>query len=203
MNINTKEFTPAATRAQLVMAQLEDTCTGAIATRQSPPPTIIINHRDNRGRFSIGCRPGPGRPRKVIPRQFVSPLSLYERVIEMDNSVVAWKSIINRLGPSAARAFLADFEAEKGQVTFRHLVLDAIAAAEKEALNPKPKPKRKARKKSVSRKKAVRKRAVKRKAAKRVARHKDKKSKNTRRRIRPLSNDWEDEIMHESIFDQL
>src|SRR5438105_1556383 len=101
------------------------------------------------GRFMKGCRPGPGRPRKFAPRSYVPPLDLYQRVVDMDHSVTAWKSIVDRLGPPGARAFLDDLEAEKGKISFRHLVLKAIAEAEKEALKPKKLTKRNARKRAV------------------------------------------------------
>jgi hypothetical protein len=52
----------------------------------------------------------------------------------MDHSVTAWKSIVNRLGPSGAREFLRDLEAEQGPISFRHLALRAIAAGEQKAL---------------------------------------------------------------------
>lgn len=61
-------------------------------TQHSPCPTtppVADEHRNSLGRFTKGCRPGPGRPRKTAPRSYVPPLSLYQRVIDMDNSVTA------------------------------------------------------------------------------------------------------------------
>ncbi|HTQ37622.1 MAG TPA: hypothetical protein VMJ32_01265 [Pirellulales bacterium] len=137
MNSHTQTFTPANDRAELVMAQLEDASTRMLAPRQASPPAIVVHQRDPLGRFTPGCPPGPGRPRKLAPRHFVTPLSLYQRVLDMHDSVNTWNNVIQRLGPAAARAFLADLEAEQGPISFRHLVLEAIAAAQRRALAEK------------------------------------------------------------------
>jgi hypothetical protein len=138
---------------KLVITQL----TGMNAQTLSPvagatkAQASAMRQRDGRGRFTLGCKPGPGRPRNVARRNFVSPLSLYQRCLDMDQSVTAWKSVIAQLGPKSARAFLYDLQAEKGPVSFRHVALETIAAAEQAALMPKLPAKRTVKKPSVHR----------------------------------------------------
>jgi hypothetical protein len=122
----------ASTRAQLVMDQLADSWKRFLVNVRSS--LTNYNHRDGQGRFTIGCRPGPGRPRKIPTRRFVPPLHLYQRCVDMDDSVMAWKSIVNRLGPFGAREFMRDLEPEQGPISFRHLALRAITAAQQKAL---------------------------------------------------------------------
>ena len=128
MEINGTPLASASTQTQLVMNQLADSAKRFLVSGRSS--TANGHQRDQRGRFTHGCRPGPGRPRKIPRRQFVPPLQLYQRCLDMDHSVIAWKSIVNRLGPAGAREFLSDLEAEQGPISFRHLAPKAIAAGE-------------------------------------------------------------------------
>jgi hypothetical protein len=132
MKINGTPLASASTQAQLVMNQLADSAKRFLVGGRSS--TANDHQRDQRGRFTLGCRPGPGRPRKIPRRQFVPPLQLYQRCLDMDHSVIAWKSIVNRLGPAGAREFLSDLEAEQGPISFRDLALKAIAAGEQTGL---------------------------------------------------------------------
>src|SRR5438067_1380246 len=122
MNFTTASFTPASTRAQIVMAQLADVGDRALSVQS--PSSLVVGERDARGRFTNGCNPGPGRPRKRVQRYFVSPLNLFQRCLDLDDSKNAWNSVVRRLGPRAARVFLHDLEAEKGPVSFRHVALE-------------------------------------------------------------------------------
>ncbi len=132
-----------------------------------------LSNRDVRGRFTLGCNPGLGRPRKQANRTYVSALSLIQRVCDMDDTKFAWNSIVDRMGPSAAQEFLEDLEAEKGEVAFRHLALEAIRKAIAEVANPQPL-------------RITKKRLSKRKTKMRVAKN-DTITKSSRRR-RPLSS---------------
>jgi hypothetical protein len=132
MQINGTPLAATSTQTQLVREQLADSGKRFLLNGLCSPSGD--NHRDGQGRFKLGCRPGPGRPRKLPRRQFVPPLQLYQRCLDMDHSVTAWKSIVDRLGPEGARDFLRDLEAERGPISFRHLALRAIAAGEEKAL---------------------------------------------------------------------
>jgi hypothetical protein len=132
MIINGTPLVAATTQAKLATSQLADSAKRFSVNGHASPAND--NHRDQQGRFKLGCRPGPGRPRKIPRRQFVPPLQLYQRCLDMDHSVTAWKSIVDRLGLEGARDFLRDLEAERGPISFRHLALRAIAAGEQKAL---------------------------------------------------------------------
>jgi hypothetical protein len=134
MKINGTPLASASTRTQMDMDQLADS--GARFQVNGRSSLTNDNHRDKQGRFTSGCRGGPGRPRKIPTRRFVPPLQLYQRCLDMDDSMIAWKSIVDRLGPSGARAFLRDLEAEQGPISFRHLALAAIAAGQDKAAAP-------------------------------------------------------------------
>ena len=75
MIINGTPLVSAATRTQMVKDQLADA--GKRFQLNGCPTKTNDNHRDGHGRFTAGCRGGPGRPRKVLPRRFVTPLLLY------------------------------------------------------------------------------------------------------------------------------
>ena len=126
MNINGNGFVSAATRTQMVKDQLADA--GKRFQLNGCPTKTNDNHRDGHGRFTEGCRGGPGRPRKVPPRRFIAPLLLYQRLVDRLDSVNAWKAIADRLGIAGARELLFDLEAECGQVCFRDVALKVIAA---------------------------------------------------------------------------
>jgi hypothetical protein len=89
-----------------------------------------IAQRDHHGRFTSGCRPGPGRPRKLERRTLIDPFSLNQRLAEFFLSRGAWNNIVGQLGPKEAREFLADLEAQHGEICFRHVALAAIDTAE-------------------------------------------------------------------------
>ncbi len=88
----------------------------------------ISDHRDACGRFTKGCRPGPGRPPKRRPREHVDSEQLFLRSLELQDVVSGWKMIAADLGQAGAREFLKHLEAETGPIRHRHLALAAIAA---------------------------------------------------------------------------
>ena len=129
MHINGTPFVPASTRTQMVKDQLADA--GKRFLLNGGPTPANNNHRDGQGRFTAGCRGGPGRPRKIDSRRFVPPLHLYQRCLDRDDSIAAWTSIVNRLGAAGARELLRNIEGENGPICFRHLAIQAIATGEK------------------------------------------------------------------------
>jgi hypothetical protein len=93
------------------------------------------------GRFTKGCQPGPGRPRKLV-RKFVPPSQLLQRGLDMDDSSTTWKLIVDRFGPVATRKLLENIEAEYGPICFRHVALQAIAAGHQKAIEEQHSPQR-------------------------------------------------------------
>jgi hypothetical protein len=147
MNITTTPSIPTTPPPRFIVDRLADTPSPLLT---SPPPAMppknrLTNHRDSRGRFVPGCRPGPGRPRKLIPRRFVPPLQLLQRGLDMDDTSKTWKIIVSRFGPKATKALLKNIEAEYGPICFRHLAIQAIAAAEENRLTGQRAPKLRAR----------------------------------------------------------
>jgi len=63
----------------------------------------------------------------------------------MDDTSKTWKIIVSRFGPKATKALLKNIEAEYGPICFRHLAIQAIAAAEENRLTGQRAPKPRAR----------------------------------------------------------
>jgi hypothetical protein len=174
--------------AKHMMTQLAGVSTQTLALVATPLTTnaTAIGQRDERGRFTLGCKAGPGRPRNQGRRSFVQPLALYQRCIDTDHSVAAWKSIVDLRGPKFARAFLHDLEAEQGPVSFRHLALEAITAAEQALLTPKLPDKRKIKKRTSKKPNASR--EAKKRIVKKKIRAKRSHAKQTSERASNKAN---------------
>jgi len=111
------------------MTQIQTEDAGGLATGpMTSDQGQNSDRRDAHGRFTKGCRPGPGRPPKPRPRQHVRSGDLFFRSLEIDDVVSGWRMIAGQLGQAGAREFLKHLEAETGPIRHRHLALAAIAA---------------------------------------------------------------------------
>jgi len=86
--------------------------------------------RDPHGRFSKGCRPGPGRPPKKKGCHSMNPADIYMATMALEDAITAWQSVVARNGPAHARQLLKSLEAEHGPILYRDVALAAIKAAE-------------------------------------------------------------------------
>jgi hypothetical protein len=74
---------------------------------------------------------------------------LLQRGLDMDDSSNSWNIIVSRFGPDAAGKLLENLEAEYGPICFRHLAIEAIAAAPQTTLTQNNSTKRTRRKTSI------------------------------------------------------
>jgi hypothetical protein len=139
----------------------EPTVTGIITAGDEPIEALA--GRGSNGRFTVGCKPGPGRPRKPQKRGYVEDGWLYFWSMEFEKARVAWESLVERMGPVTARKYLAEIEAEHGQIKFRGLALEAIAAAEAKPAEIKTAEHQPSRRRRAAKKKGSSKRFVGRK----------------------------------------
>ncbi len=124
--------------AQQVATARADADAGAGMVAAGDQPVEPTGGRAQNGRFTAGCKPGPGRPRRPQKRSYVEDGWLYIWCMEFEKASMAWSSLVERMGPAAARKYLAELEAEHGPIKFRGLAIDAIAAAEAKPPEIKP-----------------------------------------------------------------
>ena len=139
----------------------EPTVTEIIAAGDQPIEALA--GRGSNGRFTTGCTPGPGRPRKPQKRSYVEDGWLYIWCMEFEKARGTWESLVERMGPVAARKYLAEIEAEHGQIKFRGMALEAIAVAEAKPPEIKPAERQLSRGKQAAKKNGSTKRLVGRK----------------------------------------
>jgi hypothetical protein len=67
-----------------------------------------VSDRDANGRFRDGCRPGPGRPRRAVERDYLATLA---DAVPMDR----WRAIVDRAvdnasqGDAKARQWISEY----------------------------------------------------------------------------------------------